>query len=226
MRFCRCTPLVAVMTLLLGSGQSHANNGHFMVDHAVIADPGSCQVESWFSRQGRNNIDVDTLVGKPACTIGNGWQFALPVAYRTDDSELLSTGVEAKSIMARGRNFGAIALTLGTRYSHLTDRIERSYVNIPWSAETGPGVTWHLNAGMSHRRSNSNFYTNWGLAVSVAASDVLDLVLEGAATGSDSPTVAAGLRLHAADGLEIDASVGRDNERKVDRMTVGVNLRF
>lgn len=218
--------LAAATTLVLAAGQSHANNGHFMVDHAVIAEPGSCQVESWFSRQSRGEIDVDILVGKPACTIGSGWQFSLPVAYRTDDSELLSTGVEAKSIMASGRNFGAIAMTVGTQYSHLTDRIERSYVNIPWSAETGPGVTWHLNAGMSHRRSNSNLYANWGLAVSFAASDALDLVLEGAATGSDSPTVAAGVRFHAPGGLEIDASVGRDNERKTDRLSVGLNLRF
>lgn len=222
----RSVILSTAAVLVLASGQTHANNGHFMVDHAVVTEPGSCQVESWFSRQSRGDIDVDTLVGKPACTIGNGWQFSLPVAYLTDDSELLSTGLEAKSIMAEGRNFGAIAMTLGTQYSHLTDRIERSYVNIPWSAETGPGVTWHLNAGMSHRRSNSNIYTNWGLAVSYAAADAVELILEGAATGSDSPTVAAGVRFHAAGGLEIDASLGRDNERKTDRATIGLNLRF
>jgi hypothetical protein len=222
----RFTTLAAAAPLILAAGQAAANNGHFMVDHAVIADPGNCQMESWFSRQSRDGFDVDTLVGKPACTIGSGWQFALPVAYRLDDSELLSTGLEAKSIMARGRNFGAIAVTLGTQYSHLSDRIERSYVNIPWSAETGPGITWHLNAGMSHRRSNSNIYTNWGLGVSIAASDAVDLILEGAANGSDSPIVAAGVRFHASGVLEIDASIGRDNEREVDRATIGLNFRF
>jgi hypothetical protein len=217
----RCTSLLAAGLLLPMVAQ--ANNGHFMVDHAVIADPGRCQLESWITRDGGSR--TTTLATTPACTLASGWQLGLPIRYNTDDSDLSSLALEAKTMLGSGHNFGDIALTLGTRYERQTDRMEDLYVNVPWSAEVTPNLVMHLNAGLSHRRVNSNFYGNWGLAGSYRYTRTVDLVLEAATVGSDSPSLAVGARIRLQ-GFEIDFSAGRDLERNDQFASAGINLRF
>lgn len=216
--------LMAALMLMMAPVLAQANNGHFMVDHAVIADPGSCQLETWLSRD--DGLGSNTLEAVPACTTAAGWQVAVPVQYHMSDSELSGFGLEAKTILGSARNFGAIAMTLGTHYDRSTDRLERTYVNIPWSADVGNNMTWHLNVGMAHQRANSNFYTNWGGASTFHYRDNVDLVLEAAAFGSDSPSVAGGARFHLQQGWEIDVSIGRDTETRRDFANIGFNIRF
>ncbi len=224
MSIIRSSGLATAALMLAAPLLSHANNGHFMVDHAVVADPGSCQIETWLSRDDTNSRN--TVVAAPACTMATGWQFGVPLYYDTDDSRFLGADLELKRIIASGRNFGDIALTLGTHYSNVSERLERTYVNLPWSAEVTPNMTLHLNAGLNHVRASSSFKTNWGLAASYHFTDSVDLILEGASFGSDSPTLAAGVRFHLQSGIELDASLGRDNERDRDIMNIGINFRF
>ena len=219
----RMTVGLAVAAMLSTTGV-YANNGHFMVDHAVITDPGQCQLETWFSRD--DTAGVNSLAVVPACGTAAGWQFALPLDYSISGSEFNGVGLEAKTILGSGRNFGAIAMTLGTHYDRRTERLERNYVNIPWSAEVGNNMTWHLNVGMAHVRANSNFYTNWGGASTFHYTDTLDLVLEAAAFGSDSPSFAGGARFHLQGGWEVDFSLGHDTEHDRDFANIGFNFRF
>jgi hypothetical protein len=220
----RSSSITAGLAVLLSPVLTHANNGHFMVDHAVIADPGSCQIETWVHRDDTRSIN--TLALAPACSVVGGWQFGVPLYYNMDDSRFSGADFQAKRIIASGNNFGDIAMTLGTHYNNNTERLERTYVNLPWSAEVTSNMTMHLNAGLSHVRATSNLKTNWGLAAAYHYSEVVDFILEGAAFGSSSPSIAAGVRFHLASGFELDASIGRDDERRSDFGSIGVNFRF
>lgn len=224
MNIIRSSGLITGALLMAAPLFGHANNGHFMVDHAVVADPGRCQIETWLSRD--DSTSSNTLVAAPACTLATGWQIRAPLYYDSDNSRFAGADLQLKRIIASGHNFGDIALTLGTHYNNDSERLERTYVNLPWSAEVAPNLTVHLNAGLSHIRANSNLKTNWGLASSYHFTDSVDLILEGASLGSDSPTVAAGVRLRLQSGLELDASFGRDNERDRDLLNIGINFRF
>lgn len=220
----RNSSFAAGLALLFSPVLAQANNGHFMVDRAVVADQGSCQIETWIHRD--DTRGVNTLALAPACTLVAGWQFGVPLYYDMDDSRFAGADIEAKRIIASGHTFGDIAMTLGTHYNNTTDRLERTYVNLPWTAEITPNMSMHLNAGLNHIRANSNLRTNWGLAAAYHYSESVDLILEGAAFGSDSPSIAAGVRFHLGSGVEIDASIGRDQERSRDFGSIGVNFRF
>jgi hypothetical protein len=224
MNIIRSSGLITGALLMAAPLFGQANNGHFMVDHAVVADPGRCQTETWLSRDDSNSIS--TLVDAPACTLAVGWQFRVPLSYDPDNSRFAGADLQLKRIIASGHNFGDIALTLGTNYNNDSERLERTYVNLPWSAEVTPNMTIHLNAGLSHVRVTRNLKTNWGLASSYHFTDSVDLILEGASFGSDSPALAAGMRLRLQSGLELDASVGRDIERDRDLLNIGINFRF
>lgn len=209
---------------VMASFPVQANNGHFLVDHGIIADPGRCQLESWVDR---NDTDgINTFVTKPACTVIDGWQVAVPLEYQLSDSRFRGAALEAKTILARGNTFGSIAMTLGSRYDRDTDRLESAYVNLPWSAEVAGNLSFHLNAGFRHERASSNLYTTLGMAATHHFNQALDLVAEFAMVGSDSPTAAVGARWHMRPGWELDASLRRDAETDRDFAALGINIRF
>lgn len=224
MMFRHAMTLAIAVVSLMALPSAHANNGHFLVDHGVIADPGRCQLESWVDR---NDTDgINTFVTKPACTVIDGWQVAVPLEYQMSDSRFQAASLEAKTILARGNTFGSIAMTLGTRYDRGTNRLESAYVNLPWSAEVAGNLSFHLNAGLRHERANSNLYTTLGMAATHHFNQELDLVAEFAMLGSDSPTAAVGARWYMRPGWELDASLRRDAETDRDFAALGINIRF
>src|SRR5690625_7057305 len=78
----------------LGANLVWANGGHFAVDDASIMPGANCGVETWVSRVRSTNI----ATVNPQCNFTGGSEWALPLVYDLDSSELAYMGLGYKTV--------------------------------------------------------------------------------------------------------------------------------
>ncbi|MDP4529091.1 hypothetical protein Q3O59_08615 [Alkalimonas delamerensis] len=218
--------LATTAVLTLGIQQAHANGAHFLVDDADITPPGECAVETWFQRASVGGASFHGLEVQPMCSTRNGWEIALPLAYNTSDSELAGYGLELKTMLSTDFYGGALALSFGVMRDHQESEFEGGFINVPYSAEISDAVMLHVNLGVEYDKFESDWNPTWGLASTFTVHERLDLIVETAGVGSDSPAAAVGFRSALNDRIELDASYARDFEDKVNVLTIGLNIAF
>lgn len=224
MRMHHLSQITLLSAMLLGcltTGTAAANGGHFLVDDAAITDHGKCQLETWSSRTDGESF----WVLQPACSTRNGWEIGLPVAYSFSNSEFISLGLEAKTILTEDIAGGALAVSIGTSMDLIEDKSTGGFINFPFSRLINDHWHLHVNAGVNYDRLASRWDATWGVATTYALTESIELIAETAGMGSDSPAFAIGTR-YAFAQFEIDVSVARDTQLKDTVYTIGFNLAF
>jgi len=205
----------------LGANLVWANGGHFAVDDASIMPGANCGVETWVSRVRSTNI----ATVNPQCNFTGGSEWALPLVYDLDSSELAYMGLGYKTVWLDSARGPALAFDTGFLYDRQNREFDNFYINIPASLQVLENVTMHLNAGVRHDRVPRDTYATWGLAATVKTVNGPLLIMEYADDDQHDPLVGIGARFRiGATHWTLDLGAARETGPGENIFTIGLNI--
>lgn len=216
----------ALAALLLAGTQlpAWASGGHWVVDDAGMADPGRCELFTWYSRGGS---DDQAIEGELSCNPFGGLEMTLGLG-RFKDGGSWDTGValEAKTIL-RDATVGGWGWGLVARSDWrdtLSDHVSAE-LYVPLTVVVNDRLAVHVNGGGVWERDDRNAAI-WGVAADVALTPVLNLIGESYGTHRGDTEFQVGLRSEVRGAL-LDVSYGWTRSDSSDNwVTVGVAWMF
>lgn len=218
----------ALVTTALLPGGVLAAGGHFVVDDTEVTETGGLALESWYSRASAGNDERAAVL---AYGIAPGGELALEGGReRVDGADADRLGVTGKWNLADAAAEGlGVAVVGGVFFDGERDRFQEAELFFPVDVPLGDGrAVFRYNLGWSHQRdADDRDVATWGFGGEVALLSRLDLIAEIYGDQRDSTEVQAGLRLHLADRVTMDAGYGRERrDRDEDWWTVGLAATF
>lgn len=205
----------------LGANLAWANGGHFAVDDAGITPGGNCGMETWVSRVRSTNM----ATVKPMCNFTGGSEWALPLVYDLDSSNLAYMGLNYKTIWLDSARGPALAFDTGFLYDRQNREFDNYYINIPASLQVLENLTMHLNGGLRHDRAPRDTYATWGLAATVKTVNGPLIIMEYADDDRHDPLVGIGARFRVgATHWTLDLGVARETGPGENIFTIGLNI--
>lgn len=226
--------IVAAACFLPAAAQ--AAGGAFVVDDALIGNPGECKVESWVSIA--SNHDV-LAVTSPACVINAGIPVeagATLVRTRSDGEWSTGLGPKAKiNIVPLDDRGFALGLSGTTLWNLSTGQNVGSTVNVPFTIQASKDFRINLNGGWLYDAVERVNYGTYGAGFEWNFVQPLTLIGEifGLAgrrqdvRSVTEPRTQLGLRWTPAESVDVDLIYGRNIAgENAHWLTLGLNLRF
>jgi len=201
----------------------------FVTDDTRIADPGSCQVESW--AKGQNGGQEAWLL--PACNpFGNlelsaGVGELRPVGAQPSRYVLLQAKTLFRELQPNGFGWG---LAMGAVSRRDADgegcRLSSVYAYFPFSASFR-NDQWlvHANLGFQQEKVPRRTNPTWGVGTEVTISRDLSVIGETYGDNRRNPFWQAGLRYWLMPGkVQVDATRGGETSRGGNWFSVGIRL--
>ncbi len=193
----------AALMLGLGcaAGIALAAGGHHGVDDAAILEPGTCEVESWFTRAGAGERLLHTGAG---CRVGPVELGVAAERARDPSGNSNGYGLQLKwaAEVAPGLSAG-VTVSSGWQ-AHVRPRYQGTTVSTLLTWAVRDDLALHANVGrdLVHRASDSN---RSGLAVEWMPMDGWSLTAERYAE-SATQFVRAGVRWNVGENFTLDLS--------------------
>ncbi len=205
-------------TLLAGVSLPVLAGRPLTVDDAGTNAKGEGHIEVWTAR-GEGNRSLNLA---PAYAIADGLELGALLA-RDTTNRITTAGAQLKWLVTpseeqgcnAGVAFGAARATGGDASANA------AFLNGLFSCNAGPSHL-HLNLG-STKVSDESAITTWGVAFERDAGAVTPHIEWFGAEGS-KPTIQLGVRGDIAKGLQLDGTLGRNDDRTL--YSVGVKFRF
>lgn len=206
-----CLPRRVCIPLLLSFACATAQATRPMVvDDASIADPGTCQLESWT----QHNANQSEYWALPACNVGGAWELAAGVGsirpdgpYPTDTAGI----VRAKTVFRPlEKNGWGIGLTIANQFSQGTGALGDLSAIVPASVSLfDDQLLFHANLGVLRARAGGALGAVWAAGGEWATTPAVALTLEAYDLGHAPGFSQAGARFTAIpDRLAFDAGMG------------------
>jgi hypothetical protein len=155
----------AFLAVFVLPGGAEAAGGHHAVDDAAIADPGQCQVETWFDRE-LGGARALAHVG-PGCRVGPvELGLNLDRTRAAADGMATSAGVQLKWATALSETL-AVGIVVGSARQESAQTGPIHGILIPFTWRPDPALQWHVNVGRDLRRDGGT--SHGGVAVEWAA---------------------------------------------------------
>lgn len=210
---------------LLWLGIGNAQAGRPMVtDDARLADPDTCQVESWVKR---NRASTETWA-VPACNLLGNLEVSAGGALTRMDGVAHVTDVTAQAktlLRPTDTNGWGVGLAAGT-VQHPRDGTRDWYANIPASLSLrDDALMLHANAGWLHAGDGARHRLTWGLGSETQLAAHTWLIAE--TFGQGQPSHQLGLRHWlVAERIQLDATYGNRNRGGRDARWVSMGVRL
>ena len=212
-------PLFALIPLTHCLWASHANAGRpLAVDDANVNEKGAGHVEVWVAR---DSDKINTWNVAPAFAPVEGVEIGVSYAKARKHGNA-EQAIQAKWRITPSQENGCnVASTLGTVH-------EKTVGSSPYlvgilTCNSALGAV-HVNL-TRHNPKNEKNYNSWGVAFEREMGGVTPHVeVFGDDTGK--PTVQFGAKTEIAEGLQLDATVGRDRQNKANVFSLGFKYSF
>lgn len=160
---------------LLGSllFYSAAHAGRPMeVDDAGIADPGTCELETWSEHRKHSN----GYWFEPACNVAENLEITLGAALErpNSDSNTKAFAAEAKSMLAEGISGNTdVALSVGVEHSRESGDSDNEWeANLPVTSYfADERLAWHNNIGAAYEQDDRHYVFTWGTGAEYELTD-------------------------------------------------------
>lgn len=200
-----CLPLALAFTC----AGAHATRP-MVVDDASIADPGTCQVESWT----QHTASQSEYWALPACNVGGTWELAAGVGRIRPDGPFAAENagiVRAKTVFRPlEKNGWGIGLTIANQFQQGTGALGDVSAIVPASVSLWDDqVLLHANLGVLRARASGAVGAVWAAGGEWAATPAFAFTLEAYGAGHAPNFRQAGARYTAIpDRLAFDAGAG------------------
>ena len=203
---------------LLAAGSSYAGRP-LAVDDANVNDTGSGHIEAYYQRLPGN---VNTWTVSPAYGVAEGLEIAASF-NRDNTAEVNTTAVQLKFRLTESKKAGCnVAASLGLSQTNVAGVGSSQFVTGLMSCNTEASGSVHVNLGLVNPPSGPATGV-WGVAYEREFGALTGHVeLFGAENAL--PTVQLGLRTLLTKNLQIDGSVGRNNDESI--YSVGFKFLF
>ncbi|QKT04530.1 hypothetical protein HUS23_12295 [Ectothiorhodospiraceae bacterium 2226] len=205
-----------------------AAGGHYEIDDAAIADPGTCQLEAWYTRLEGGDYAINAA---PACSIGS-----LELTLKGD---FLRAEGWQRAYMLQGKWLGreltdqrwGWALSAAAVHDRTEDRIVEYVLNLPVSIPFAQGATVaHLNLGATEQREGPRQRAvRGGVGIDRTLTAHLHGIAEVYGTDRGERAAQLGLRALPVTGADkhLDISYGRTLRNDADHwFIVGFAVRY
>jgi hypothetical protein len=209
-------PLIrsAVLLALLAAATNVWAARPMVTDDARIADPKSCQLESWV-RHDRHGPNEFWAV--PSCNLASNFEIAVGgnLHQQAGTARLADSLVQAKTVLRPLRtNDWGLAVSVWRsveRGLQPGSRDVASYnLNVPMTRSLRDDA-WllHVNAGLREDRVTRRTYATWGLGSELLLRERVQLITEVYGESGSRPYAHGGLRFWLIpDRLQLDTTVG------------------
>lgn len=221
---------IGLAILGLGATDALAAGGAFVVDDAVIAAPGHCQVESWVSSADNGQF---VAVSQPSCVAELGLPVELKASFqgrRADGEWTAVTGVQAKTVLipVEPHKIG-LGLVGGTAFDVTNGESTLTFINVPVTIELHDQLHINLNAGWAFDAVESEHHFIWGGSFEWEFATQFTAIAEifGETGPRDAPRVQAGLRYQPVKNIDLDLIYGHNiNGENANWITAGLTVRY
>lgn len=221
---------------LLGPTPAFAAGGAFVVDDAVIASPGDCQVESWVALADNHNLQAFT---QPACVVKLGIPVELTGgAARVRANDVWQTQAFGKAkinILPVETGKVGIGLVESPGWDAGTGQYLFNQLYVPLTFQFSDTFRINVNAGWQYDGVTKVNYALWGAGFEWIFVEKLTLIGEAfglAEPAADvnaatEPRAQLGLRITPVSNLDVDLIYGRNIAgENANWFTLGLNVRF
>ena len=238
--------IVLVVGVLLLPARADAAGGAFVVDDAVIDDPGKCTGQFWTSAASNHDF---IAVAYPTCVVNLGTPVelgALMQRARSADVWSSSGTFTAKTnfIKADKNPFG-VGLAAGVTWDLISGANTGGYVYVPVTVPVNDKVKINVNGGWQYDNVAKISYATWGAGVEWILDKDKKLTLLGEVFGQAGalpavnpgdppspnsiiePRTQIGVRFAPNEKFDIDLIWGHNiTGENAQWVTLGLNVRF
>lgn len=201
---------------------AHGFGGHYVVDDAALVDPGSCEVETWYSRA---DSDTDEVSGRLTCNVVPNLDLAVAVSRFSPDSET-AVELEAKTLFREMDASGwAWGLTVIGHFSDSMSEFDGVEAYIPVTKALTDNLDVHTNVGFAYEHDGDDVAI-WGLGAEYALGGGVSLIGETYGSHEGGTELQVGARAELGAG-HLDLSYGQVRRDSDDNwVTVGFAWAF
>lgn len=198
-----------LLAAVAANGTAHASGGPYVVDDADVVAPGSCQVETWHARRGR---DAEQTAVAPGCHFAGAEWSLFGLDARQDGERRRSVAVQGKWLLRAIEPGGlGVALVAGGGAESRAGRLSEVFAYLPLSIEPTDSLRVHLNLGGLLDRDARQWTATWGLGFDWALASRLHVLGERFGDGTGDSGWQLGLRPVLIEGrLHLDLVHGRN----------------
>jgi hypothetical protein len=187
-----------------------AAGGAEVVDDAFVETPGTCHLESWFTRNGPSSALVDL---SPGCT-PDAWpnlEIDGTIQHGWGGGTYTTIGPALKRSLKPLRPGLAMAVDAGATFDAASGRLEGAGLIVPLTVGTGQRYSGSVNIGYSYVRTSPQPHSAFlGAQIEVKASYDVTLMAETFGRVGDRAGAQVGVRWTPKNGpVDLDLIAGR-----------------
>ncbi|MBM9485560.1 hypothetical protein ACQRBV_20935 [Pseudomonas sp. R11F] len=224
---------LGLVLLIAMCSKAQAAGGAYVVDDGAVNDPGTCNVDAWYSvNRHQGNVHNETL--NPACTFSAlpavQWSAALSRASNAGDAET-QVSPQVKAQVWSRQDLG-LQLAVSATSHFALDRahaFDGADFNVPLTWQPVEALRLNFNGGWTHAYNGGEqqHRLTWGTGFEYQLADALTLIGERYGQEGGDQAWQAGPRFHVGQLIDIDLLVGQSlNEDHNQWLTTGATLRF